>query len=64
MAILEARLLPLIETLAEAGADWLAFEVVDGIRAGRVAEEHLEMSSSMMQPSLLERLARGCRAMS
>src|SRR5437763_8558157 len=43
MAILEARLLPLIETLAEAGADWLAFEVLDGIRAGRVAEEHLEI---------------------
>ena len=42
MAILEPRLLPLIETLAEAGADWLAFEVVDGIRAGRVSEEHLE----------------------
>ncbi len=42
MAILEPRLLPLIETLAEAGADWLAFEVVDGVRAGKVAEEPLE----------------------
>jgi hypothetical protein len=42
MAILEPRLLPLIETLAEVGADWLAFEVVNGIRAGRVSEEPLE----------------------
>jgi hypothetical protein len=42
MAILEPKLLPLIETLAEVGADWLAFEVIDGIRAGKLAEEHLE----------------------
>jgi hypothetical protein len=42
MAILEPRLLPLIETLAEVGADWLAFEVLDGIRVGKVAEESLE----------------------
>ncbi len=41
MAILEPYSLPLIETLAEGGADWLAFEVVNGVRAGKVAEEPL-----------------------
>jgi hypothetical protein len=42
MAIIEPRLLPLIETLAQAGADWLAFEVLDGIRTSGMPEEHLE----------------------
>jgi hypothetical protein len=49
MAILEPRLLPLIETLAEVGADWLAFEVVDGIRAGKVAEEPLENLAAIQE---------------
>lgn len=35
MAILDPRLLTLLETLAGAGADWLAFEIVDGVRRGR-----------------------------
>jgi len=39
MAVLDPRLLPLVETLAGAGADWLAFEVVDGVRRGREALE-------------------------
>jgi hypothetical protein len=39
MATLDSRLLPLIETLAAADADWLAFEILDGLRRGRVAEE-------------------------
>lgn len=42
MAILDPRLLPLIETLAAAGADWLAFELIDGIRRGRESEESEE----------------------
>ncbi len=42
MAILDARLLPLIETLAASGADWLAFELTDGIRSGRIVEESAE----------------------
>jgi hypothetical protein len=46
MARLDRRLLPLIETLAASGADWLAFELTDGIRSGRVVEE---------QPEALER---------
>jgi hypothetical protein len=57
MAILEPRVLPLIETLAEVGADWLAFEVVDGIRAGKVAEEHLENLAAIqdaVRPAKLE----------
>lgn len=39
MAILDARLLPLIEALAVVDADWLAFEILDGLRLGQVAEE-------------------------
>ena len=34
MAILDPRLLPFIETLADLGMDWLVFELVDGIRRG------------------------------
>ena len=42
MAILDPRLLPFIEMLAELGMDWLAFELVDGIRRGDVPadDEH------------------------
>ena len=39
VAILDPRLLPLIEVLAETGLDWLAFELVEG--AGR-GEEPIE----------------------
>jgi hypothetical protein len=39
MAILDPRLLPLIETLAAEDADWLAFEVLEGVRLGKVTEE-------------------------
>lgn len=35
MAILDPRLLPIIEVLAELGMDWLAFELVDGVRRGK-----------------------------
>lgn len=34
MAVLDPRLLPFIEMLAELGMDWLVFELVDGIRRG------------------------------
>lgn len=43
MAVLDPRLLPLLETLAGAGADWLAFEVVDGVRRGREPLEPEEL---------------------
>lgn len=43
MAILDPRLLPLLETLAGAGADWLAFEIVDGVRRGREPLEPEEL---------------------
>ncbi|WP_454888021.1 hypothetical protein [Sphingomonas oryzagri] len=39
MSRLDPRLAPLITTLADAGADWLAFELMDGIRRGREREE-------------------------
>lgn len=39
MATLDTRLLPLIEALAVADATWLAFEILDGLRLGKVAEE-------------------------
>ena len=42
MAILDTRLLPLIETLVASGADWLAFEVIEGVRIGRSVEETSE----------------------
>jgi hypothetical protein len=42
MAILDARLLPLIEALTTANADWLAFEIVDELRLGQVPEETRE----------------------
>jgi hypothetical protein len=46
MAILDPRLLALIETLAAEGADWLAFELVDGIQRGRESEEPEEALAS------------------
>lgn len=41
-APIDPRLLPLIETLISSGADWLAFEILEGIRAGRPAEDSEE----------------------
>ena len=35
MAILDSRLLPFIEMLAELNMDWLAFELVDGVQRGK-----------------------------
>ncbi len=42
MAILDARILPLLETLSASGVDWLAFELVEGINLGRQDEESEE----------------------
>jgi hypothetical protein len=39
MALLDPRILPLIETFAASGMDWLAFELVESIRFGRQQEE-------------------------
>ena len=39
MTILNPRLLPLIEALVAEDADWLAFELLDGVRLGKVTEE-------------------------
>ena len=39
MAILNQRLVLLIETLKELGVDWLAFELIDSIRRGEEPEE-------------------------
>lgn len=43
MTILDRRLLPLIETLAAAGADWLVFELMDGIHRGIEPEDTEEL---------------------
>ena len=43
MTVLDTRLLPLLETLVGAGADWLAFEIVDGVRRGREPLEPEEL---------------------
>ena len=40
MAILDRRLIPFIEMLTELGIDWLAFELMEGIRLGRVSVEN------------------------
>jgi len=39
MAVIDRRLLPLIEALAESGADWLAFELFEGLHVGRPVED-------------------------
>jgi hypothetical protein len=39
MATIDPRLIELVDTLVAAGADWLAFEIFDGIRSGRPGEE-------------------------
>lgn len=39
MPIIDERLLPLIETLAATDADWIALEMIEQLRVGRVAEE-------------------------
>ena len=39
MAILDPRLLPLVEVLAKVGMDWLAFELVEGVRRGDESTE-------------------------
>ena len=35
MAILDRRLTPIIEMLTELGMDWLAFELIEGVRRGQ-----------------------------
>lgn len=42
MAALDPRLLDLIETLVTARMDWLVFEIMDGIRAGKRPRETAE----------------------
>jgi hypothetical protein len=39
LAILDPRLLELIETLVAARLDWLAFELIEGVQAGHPPEE-------------------------
>ncbi|WP_394537420.1 hypothetical protein PRJ39_14650 [Lysobacter enzymogenes] len=39
MATIDPRLFPLFETLVSAQADWLVFEIVEGVQAGVVDEE-------------------------
>jgi len=59
MARLDSRLLPLIETLAAADADWLAFEILDGLQQGRVAEEtHDDLHSTQIAVRKAERATR------
>ena len=59
MATLDTRLLPLIEALAVADADWLAFEILDGLRLGKVAEEtRAELKSTRSAVRSAERPTR------
>ncbi len=49
MAILDSRVLELIETLVAARLDWLAFELIEGIRFGRSPEEPEEALAAARQ---------------
>jgi hypothetical protein len=49
VAILDSRVLELIETLVAARLDWLAFELIDGIRQGRSLEEPEEALAAARQ---------------
>ena len=40
MAILDRRLTPIIEMLAKLGMDWLAFELIEGVRRGQEPVEN------------------------
>ena len=44
MAILDPRLIPFIEMLADLGLDWLAFELIEGVRRG---EEPVETEDAL-----------------
>jgi hypothetical protein len=60
MARLDERLLPLLEILGASGADWLAFELVEGIRAGRIDEESTD-ALERARTSVPERLTEAVR---
>lgn len=49
MAILNPRVLELIETLVAARLDWLAFELIEGIRLGRLPDEPEEVLAAARQ---------------
>lgn len=49
MAILDPRVLELIETLVAARLDWLAFELIEGIRLGRLPDEPEEVLAAARQ---------------
>lgn len=67
MAVLDPRLLPLLETLADAGADWLAFEIMDGVSRGREpleSEERLrEAREKVRAQQLSDRLSADISAL-
>jgi membrane protein involved in colicin uptake len=46
MAVIDLRVLDLIGTLTAARLDWLAFELIEGIQAGRRVEASEEMLTS------------------
>ena len=49
MAILNPRVLELIETLVASRLDWLAFELIEGIRLGRLPDEPEEVLAAARQ---------------
>lgn len=61
MATLDRRLIPFIEMLVELGVDWLAFELVEGIRRGREPlenEETLTLARQRSRMRYAEKFAR------
>ena len=51
MAILDTRLLQFVEMLTEIGMDWLAFELIEGVRRGREPTETDEMLALARDPT-------------
>lgn len=56
MAILDRRLLQFIEILTEIGMDWLAFELIEGVRRGREPTETEEILALARDPTRTEHL--------
>ena len=51
MAVLDRRLLQFIEMLTDIGMDWLAFELIEGVRRGREPTETEEILTLARDPT-------------
>ena len=61
MAILDRRLVPLVELLTEIGMDWLAFELMEGIERGQEPienEDALALAREQARRNRIEKVVR------